>query len=115
MKVYCAGVIICSDGTAIGVGGSYAVRQVALEVSGTDEIGTPVQAIDGNCYFEGTRDGEGFRANAVSGCEQGLSSIGFILLEDGSAALNYKYDIEQVPAGANGIRCKSTPEANVKR
>jgi hypothetical protein len=109
------GVILCSDGTGIGAGAGSVTRQVSLEVSGSDVVGSIVEAVDGTCYFEGIREADGFRADAISGCDQGLSSIRFTLLENGSAALAFNYDLNLVPVGANGIRCKATPEARITR
>lgn len=109
------GVISCSDGTAIGAGGGSVVRSVDLEVSGSDETGSLVQAIDGSCLLQGTRDAEGFRADAVSGCEQGLDHIRFNVISDSEAGLSYHYDVNKVPAGANGVRCTITPSGTVDR
>lgn len=109
------GVILCSDGTSIGAGGGSVIREVALIVSGTDEVGTPVQATDGDCFLEGVRDNTGFRASSISGCDEALTSIQFTLLEDGSAALSYDLDIDKVPAGPTGIRCAPTPQAQIRR
>jgi hypothetical protein len=59
------GAILCPGGTSIGAGGGSAIRSAELEVSGSDEIGSAVQEIDGNCLLEGTRDADGFRAAAI--------------------------------------------------
>ncbi len=111
------GVITCSDGTGIGAGGGLAIREVTLDVSGSDEIGSQVQAIDGNCLFEGTRTDEGFNAIVVSGsgCEEALDSIRFTLLEENRAALKYFYDINRVPANAGEVRCVISPDAEMRR
>jgi hypothetical protein len=109
------GVVVCSDGTAFGAGGGSTIREVELEVIGSDVIGSAIQTIDGNCSYQGTRSVSGFTADAVSGCEQGLTSLSFTLLEDGSAAVSYHYDINLVPAGETGVRCVTTPSANLKR
>lgn len=109
------GVIVCNDGTAIGAGGGSTLREVVLEITGSDVIGSAVQLVDGNCLFEGSRNAEGFTANATSGCDQGLTAINFTILEDSNAAISYQYDIDKVPAGDNGIRCKISPSASVSR
>jgi hypothetical protein len=109
------GVISCSDGTSIGAGGGLVIRSVELEVSGSDEIGSVVQAIDGNCLLEGTRDADGFRANAISGCEQGLDYIRFNVISQNEAGLSYHYDINKAPAGENGVRCTITPSGTIDR
>jgi len=109
------GVIECSNGVELGLGASSVVREIEIEVVGGDEDGTTVQASFDNCVLEGVRDTEGFRADVVSGCDQGFSSMRFVLLDEGSATVNFFYDIEKVPAGEGGIRCKASPEALVKR
>ena len=109
------GMVSCSNGTYIGAGGGSIVGSVDLKVSGTDEIGSVVNAIDGNCLFQGTREADGFRAEAVSGCEQGLDHIQFNIISENEAGLSYHYDLNKVPAGDNGIRCKTTPSGIVYR
>jgi hypothetical protein len=108
-------VISCSDGTSIGAGGGSVIRSVELEVSGSDEIGSAVQAIDGNCLLEGIRDADGFRADAISGCEQGLDHIRFNVISQNEAGLSYHYDINKSPAGENGVRCTITPSGTIAR
>lgn len=109
------GVISCSDGFSTGVGWGSVIRSIELEVSGSDEIGSAVQAIDGNCVLEGTRDADGFRADAISGCEQGLDHIRFNLISQNEAGLSYHYDINKIPAGENGVRCTITPSGRIGR
>ena len=109
------GIILCSDGTAIGAGAGSVLRSVELEVSGSDEVGSVVQAIDGSCLLQGTRDAGGFRADAVSGCEQGLDHIRFDAISQNEAGLSYQYDINKVPAGGNGVRCTVTPSGTINR
>jgi hypothetical protein len=109
------GVILCSDGTAIGAGGGTVVRSVELKVSGSDEVGSVVRVIDGSCLLQGTRDVGGFRADVVSGCEQGLDYIRLDVISQNEAGLSYQYDINKVPAGENGVRCAIAPSGTINR
>lgn len=109
------GVILCSDGTGIGACGGCTLREVTLEVSGSDEVDSVVQAIDESCLYEGKRTSTGFAATAVSGCGDNTATITFTILGPGNAALKYRYDIDQSEPDANGVRCTISPDANLLR
>lgn len=109
------GVISCSDGTFIAAGGGSVISTVKLEVTGTDEIGSVVEARDGDCLFQGIREIDGFRAEVVSGCEQGLDHLQFTVISKDHAGLSFHSDINKVPAGANGVRCTITPSGIIER
>lgn len=109
------GVILCSDGTSIGAGAGTVVEAVELHVTGTDEVGSTVLATDGDCELQGTRTADGFRATPTSGCAQGLDNLVFSIISENEAGLSYHYDINEVPAGSNGVRCVITPSGTVMR
>lgn len=109
------GVVECSNGLVIGAGTSSVIREVTIDVVGGDKDGEIVQASFDTCVFEGVRSGQGFQADAVSGCDQGLTSLEFALSGSDSANANFIYDINKVPEGEGGVRCKASPSAVVKR
>ena len=86
-----------------------------MTVTGSDEPGSRIQAVDGTCVFEGTRDAIGFKAQAVTGCPQGLVSLKFELLADDTAVMGHGYDINLVPRGSGDFQCKISPSGLVSR
>ena len=109
------GVISCADGTFIAACGGCVVDTVELIVTGEDDVGSPVQAKDGDCIFEGQRTKDGFTANAVSGCDTALTGLEFNLLEENVAGLSYQYDIDKVEVQPGEIPCTISPSGTVAR
>lgn len=109
------GVISCADGFFAGACSGCVIRQVNLEVDGSDEIGSLVQAKDGDCFFEGARDSKGFTATAISGCNPALVSLDFALREENLAGVYYWYDINKVQVEPGEVACITSPSAQVRR
>ena len=109
------GVLSCSDGSVIGAGTGTIAWRASMTVTGSDEAGSPVRAVDGSCILAGTRDATGFTAQAVSGCPQGMVSLRFTLLAHDKAALGQTYAMELMPIGIGGLQCKISPSGTVAR
>ena len=91
------GAIFCTDGEGnsfgIGAGAGSVFLSPELLISGTDEVGSIVQVIDGDCILEGLRTDIGFQAMPVSGCPERVESINFSLREEeNTASVSYRYE-----------------------
>lgn len=109
------GIISCTNGVAVGAGSWSVAWRANMTVTGSDEAGSRVQAVDGACVFEGTRDARGFQAQAVTGCPQGMVLLKFELLADDQAVVAHGYDINLVPKGSGDFQCKTSPSGLVNR
>ncbi len=109
------GVLRCSDGSVIGAGTGTIAWRAAMSVTGSDEAGSAVQAVDGSCILAGTRDATGFTAQAVTGCPLGMVSMRLTLLGDDRASMSHSYDIDRMPVGPGGLQCKISPSGAVAR
>ena len=109
------GGLTCADGMFIGACAGCAIGSVNLEVAGTDEIGSVVQANDGDCRLEGVRTSTGFSAAPVSGCRPSLVSIQFTLRSANEATISYGDDVTKVPVEPGQIACVGSNYADVVR
>ena len=92
------------------------VKSVEFFVSGDDEIGSLVEARDGDCLLQGQRTADGFQVAPVTGCEASLSSVVFsLLMEESSAGLAYQYDIDKIEVEPGSVPCVTTPSGIVYR
>lgn len=109
------GIISCPDDSTIAACAGCVVDTVSLIVMGNDIIGSPVQARDGECIFEGVRTSDGFVADAVLGCDAALASLEFVLLEQDTAALSFQYKNISELIEPGFVSCTINPSGQVVR
>ena len=110
-----AGVLICDNGVSTGIGAGSVVRQVIFEITGSDEIGSEVDVIDGECMLIGKRTIGGFKVQPVSGCDEDLISVIFTLSAENQALVSFNHNNEGLVLPAGQPHCQISDDGTLSR